>query len=63
MKIDGRAEVRVRVQPLGAPPVRHVPHAQRFIVAGRQEKLSARMPRQSADPVIVTEQSKKADPC
>ena len=54
--------MRVRVQPLAAPPVRDVPNSNRFVVAGRQEVLAARMPGQTANPVVVAEQGEEADP-
>lgn len=53
VKVDGGAKVRVRVQPLAAPPVRDVPNADRFVVAGRQQVLAAGMPGQTANPVVV----------
>lgn len=60
MKVDGRAEMRVRVQPLLTPLVRHIPHSDRLVVTGREEVLPAGVPRQTAHPVVVAGQREQA---
>ena len=52
----------VRLESLLAPLVRHVPDPETFVITGRQQKLPARVPGQSADPVVVSSKGEQTLP-
>lgn len=56
------AEVLVRVQGLHTALVAQVPDAQRFVIAGGNHVLAARMEHDAPDPVVVAGEREQTQP-
>ena len=60
MEVERGAEVSVSLQPLGAPPVGHVPDPEGLVVARREQVLAPGVPGDPADPVVVPHEGEEA---
>lgn len=62
MHIERRAEVLVRVEGLHTTLIAQVPDAQRFVIAGGNHVLAARMEHDAPDPVVVAGEREQTQP-